>query len=445
MQPEDAEMETTATLLVVDDEENILSSLVRLFSDEDGFDVIAKSSATDALAVLEDRPVDIIISDMRMPIMDGATFLAQAAQRWPDTARMLLTGFSDMESTVRAINEGHISHYISKPWDDNDLVDKVKNALELKRLREQNKVLLQIKEQQRAELQALTENQEAIIRSRTEELQQTASQLDVAYQELQESYYQSIPLLSNLVEMNERHKKNHAARVANIAKIIGEEMQLPDREMRQLFIGALLHDIGKLGLEQSIRGKSTDSMSPLERKRYQQHAILGESALLSFDPLRDAAQIVRSHHERFDGKGFPGKLSGSDIPLGARIVAVANDYDNILLPNNFLGKNLNDMQAHEFIIQESGKRYDPQVVSAFDAVIDKVRLLLAKDREALLPLDKIEPGMTLSQDLINQHGMVMLVAGRVLTEAHIKKLQQFERAFDTKLMISIKQPPSPVE
>ena len=445
MQPEDSEMETTATLLVVDDEENILSSLVRLFSDEDGFDVIAKSSATDALAILEDRPVDIIISDMRMPIMDGATFLAQAAQRWPDTARMLLTGFSDMESTVRAINEGHISHYISKPWDDNDLVDKVKNALELKRLREQNKVLLQIKEQQRAELQALTENQEAIIRSRTEELQQTASQLDVAYQELQESYYQSIPLLSNLVEMNERHKKNHAARVANIAKIIGEEMQLPDREMRQLFIGALLHDIGKLGLEQSIRGKSTDSMSPLERKRYQQHAILGESALLSFDPLRDAAQIVRSHHERFDGKGFPGKLSGSDIPLGARIVAVANDYDNILLPNNFLGKNLNDMQAHEFIIQESGKRYDPQVVSAFDAVIDKVRLLLAKDREALLPLDKIEPGMTLSQDLINQHGMVMLVAGRVLTEAHIKKLQQFERAFDTKLMISIKQPPSPVE
>ena len=103
------------------------------------------------------------------------------------------------------------------------------------------------------------------------------------------------------------------------------------------------------------------------------------------------------------------------------------------------------MQAHEFIIQESGKRYDPQVVSAFDTVIDKVRLLLAKDREALLPLDKIEPGMTLSQDLINQHGMVMLVAGRVLTEAHIKKLQQFERAFDTKLMISIKQPPSPVE
>ena len=445
MQPEDSEMETTATLLVVDDEENILSSLVRLFSDEDGFDVIAKSSATDALAILEDRPVDIIISDMRMPIMDGATFLAQAAQRWPDTARMLLTGFSDMDSTVRAINEGHISHYISKPWDDDDLVDKVKNALELKRLREQNKVLLQIKEQQRAELQALTENQEAIIRSRTEELQQTASQLDVAYQELQESYYQSIPLLSNLVEMNERHKKNHAARVANIAKIIGEEMQLPDREMRQLFIGALLHDIGKLGLEQSIRGKSTDSMSPLERKRYQQHAILGESALLSFDPLRDAAQIVRSHHERFDGKGFPCKLSGSDIPLGARIVAVANDYDNILLPNNFLGKNLNDMQAHEFIIQESGKRYDPQVVSAFDTVIDKVRLLLAKDREALLPLDKIEPGMTLSQDLINQHGMVMLVAGRVLTEAHIKKLQQFERAFDTKLMISIKQPPSPVE
>lgn len=439
MQLEDTELEINATLLVVDDEENILSSLVRLFEEEESFHVIAKNNAIDALSVLEQHSVDIIISDMRMPNMDGATFLAQAAVRWPDTSRMLLTGFADMESTIRAINEGNISHYISKPWDDDDLISKVHQALEVKRLKEHNRQLLLIKEQQRTELQALTENQEAIIQSRTAELQQTADQLDLAYQELQESYYQSIPLISNLVELNERHKKKHSTRVANIAKIIGKELGLTDQDMRQLFIGALLHDIGKLGLEQSIRGKSTDSMSQLETKRYQQHAVLGESALLSFDPLREASQIVRCHHERFDGKGFPQKLSGQNIPLGARIVAVANDYDNLLLPNNFTGKQLNEMQAHEFVIQQSAKRYDPEVVSAFDAVIDQVRLLLAKDREVLLPLDKIEPGMILSQDLINHHGIVMLVAGRELTDALIKKLLQFETAFETRLMIAIRQ------
>ena len=309
-------------------------------------------------------------------------------------------------------------------------------------MRQQNKRLLQIKEQQRLELQQLTENQESIIQRRTAELEQTAQQLDLAYQELQESYYQSIPLISHLIEMNERFKRKHSTRVATIAKLIGEKMGLEDNKLRQLFVGALLHDIGKLGLEQSIRGKAPTEFTQLETKRYRQHALLGESALLSFDPLREAAAIVRCHHERFDGKGFPGKLVGAAIPLGARIVAIANDYDNLLLPANFLGKPLNELQAHEFIIQESGKRYDPSVVAVFDSVIDEVRLLLANDKEVALPLDKVEPGMVLSQDLVNQHGMVMLVAGCSLSEAHINKLKKFEVAFNSKLTISIKQNPT---
>ena len=431
-----------ALILVVDDEPKILSSLERLLDDIDEFSVITCPSASDALDTLDKQSVDLIISDMRMPGMDGATFLALAAQRCPESPRILLTGYADMESTIRAINEGRISQYVSKPWNDEKLVQIINDALELKRLRQQNKRLLQIKEQQRLELQQLTENQESIIQRRTAELEQTAQQLDLAYQELQESYYQSIPLISHLIEMNERFKRKHSTRVATIAKLIGEKMGLEDNKLRQLFVGALLHDIGKLGLEQSIRGKAPTEFTQLETKRYRQHALLGESALLSFDPLREAAAIVRCHHERFDGKGFPGKLVGAAIPLGARIVAIANDYDNLLLPANFLGKPLNELQAHEFIIQESGKRYDPSVVAVFDSVIDEVRLLLANDKEVALPLDKVEPGMVLSQDLVNQHGMVMLVAGCSLSEAHINKLKKFEVAFNSKLTISIKQNPT---
>ncbi|RLT96923.1 HD domain-containing phosphohydrolase [Ketobacter sp.] len=438
MTTEDAVTPASGRILIVDDEPHILSSLERLFEEED-FDVSTAANADAALVILEEAAMDVIVSDMRMPGMDGAALLACCADRWPDMARILLTGYADIESTIRAINDGRISHYASKPWDDEQLVSKVREALEVKRLREHNRQLVEIKEQQRAELQRLTENQESIIQNRTAELEQTAQQLDMAYQELQESYYQSVPLLSHLIEMNERHKKNHSTRVANIAKLIGETMGLPDRDLRQIFVGALLHDIGKLGLEQSIRAKAPDSFTQLEIKRYRQHSILGESALLSFDPMREAAAIVRHHHERFDGKGFPDHLSGSDIPLGARIVAVANDYDNLLLPTNFLGKALADAQAHEFIKQEAGKRYDPEVVTAFDHTIDAVRQLLANDKEVVLTLDKLEPGMVLSQDLINQHGMVMLVAGRTLSEAHISKLKQFETSFNTKLNVSIKQ------
>ncbi|MAR89555.1 MAG: two-component system response regulator [Pseudomonadales bacterium] len=429
----------TATLLLVDDEAHVLASLTRLFEDDGEFQIIAKTSAVDALSLLKQTPVDLIISDMRMPEMDGATFLHQASQLWPQTPRVLLTGYADIESTIRAVNEGGIARYVAKPWDDERLLQTVNELLEVKRLREQNARLLHIKEQQRAELQRLTENQESIIQRRTAELEQTASQLEVAYQELHDAYFQSIPLLSHLVEMNERFKKNHSNRVASIARLIAESMELDKAQVRQIFIGALLHDIGKIALEQTIRAKPVDKMSALESKRYRQHPMLGESALLSFDPLREAAQIVRSHHERFDGKGFPDRLSGEGIPLGARIVALANDYDNLLLPNNFLGKALVELQAHEFVINESCKRYDPQVVRAFDQVIDEVHRLLANDKETTLPLAKVEPGMILSQDLINQHGMVMLVAGRKLSEAHIKKLKQFEEAFNSRLMVSVKQ------
>lgn len=426
------------TLLLVDDEEKILASLSRLLEEEPDLTVLTCSSASEGLKVLEHQKVDLVISDMRMPGMDGATFLTLAAKSWPDTARILLTGFADIKSTIQAINEGGISRYIAKPWNDDDFLRRVREVLEVKQLREYNQHLLRIKEDQRQKLEELTSKQETIIKSRTAELEQTASQLDLAYQELQESYFQSVPLLANLIELHERHKKNHAKRVADITRIIAKEMQVSDRDLREYYVGAMLHDIGKIGIDQSILGKSSIEMTAIELKRYQQHTLLGESALLSFDPLREAAQIVRCHHERFDGKGFPNKLSGDAIPLGARIVAVANDYDNLQLPTNMLGKALSELQAHEYIIQEAGKRYDPEIVRLFDRAIDRVRQLMTRDKEMVLTLDKVQPGMVLSQNLINHHGLVMLASGHTITEAHIKKLVQFEAAFDTRLKIAIK-------
>ncbi|MGB3622639.1 MAG: HD domain-containing phosphohydrolase, partial [Ketobacter sp.] len=268
-------------------------------------------------------------------------------------------------------------------------------------------------------------------------LEQTASQIEIAYQELQESYFQSVPLLANLIELNERHKKNHAKRVADMTQVLAKEMQVSDHELRQYYIGALLHDIGKIGIEQSILGKSPQEMSPVELKQYQQHPLLGESALLALDPLREAVQIVRCHHERFDGKGFPGKLAGETIPLGARLVAVTNDYDNLQMPNNFLGKALTDVHARDFILQESGRRYDPQIVAIFENAFERIQKLISITKEVVLSLDKAHAGMKLSQDLLNHHGLVMLSAGSVLTENHIRKLTQFEKAFDTRLTLQV--------
>lgn len=423
-------------ILLVDDEHNILSSLSRLL-EEENYSVMTASSGAEGLRLLEENKIDLIISDMRMPQMDGASFLKQAAEKWPESIRILLTGFADMKSTIAAVNEGQIFQYITKPWNDEDLLRRVRSALELKQLKDYNLHLERIQAQQNARLLELTEQQETIIQRRTAELEQTALQLDSAYQELQETYYQTVPLLANLIELNERHKRQHGARVAKVTELIAKGMQLPDHEARQCFFGAVLHDIGKIGLEPAILGKSVLEMTPMELKRYQQHTQLGETALLSFDPLREAAQIVLHHHERYDGKGFPARLAGAKIPLGARIVAVADDYDNLQLPNNFLGKVLTEIQAHEFILAESGKRYDPGVVTVFDRVFEQIQTLLSQKKEAILTTDKIKAGMKLSRDLVNQNGMVMLAAGKSLTDNYITKLKQFEITFNTRLQVVV--------
>ena len=118
-------------------------------------------------------------------------------------------------------------------------------------------------------------------------------------------------------------------------------------------------------------------------------------------------------------------------------MAVADDYDNLQLPNNFLGKVLTEIQAHEFILAESGKRYDPGVVTVFDRVFEQIQTLLSQKKEAILTTDKIKAGMKLSRDLVNQNGMVMLAAGKSLTDNYITKLKQFEITFNTRLQVVV--------
>lgn len=425
-------------LLLVDDEVHILSSLTRLFEDEDDIRVASVDNAPAALELLAKEKFDLVISDMKMPDMDGATFLTEVAKRWPSTDRILLTGFSDVNSAIKAINDGKISQYIAKPWEDEDLIKRIRSILESRNLKEKNRQLTKIKDFQHKQLQELTQQQERIIKSRTEELQQTADQLDMAYEELKESYFQCIPLLASLVDLNEKNKKGHAKRVAAITDLISAQMKLSTADQRLFHISALVHDIGKIGIDQDIQRKSIDKMSRGELIIYKQHTLLGESALMAFDPIQQAAHIVRSHHERYDGQGFPNKLTGELIPLGARIIAVANDYDNLLLPNNFTGAAMPDQQAYQIIIKESGKRYDPEVVTAFDYVYDKILAIHAKNMQITLPVNQLKPGMVLCNDLINHHGIVMLAAGRTLTESLIEKLSQFEEAFETKLQVPVK-------
>jgi response regulator RpfG family c-di-GMP phosphodiesterase len=416
------------TLLLVDDETNILSSLRRLFRPH-GYRVLSAESGAQGLELLRTEAVDLIISDMRMPTMNGAQFLAAARALQPDAVRVLLTGYADIGSTIEAINAGEIHRYVSKPWDDREMLLIVRQALERKELEKEKARLEALTQRQNEELKALNAGLEAQVAERTAELRQ-------AHEQLKTGFLNSIKLFANLIELRAGPLAGHSRRVAEHARRIGQILKLSAADLQDLFFAALLHDIGKIGLPDSLLAKPFNSLSADERNEVARHPAKGEGLLMGLEQLRGAARLIRAHHERFDGLGFPDRLSGIAIPMGARILAVANDYDAVQQGLIF-NKRVSAQEAWDYLQRGRGKRYDPQVLDAFEAVLGGTARPEAASRGLALTSDRLVPGMVLARDLVTRDGVLLLARDYLLDASLIEQIRKFEAAEGYRLTISI--------
>ncbi len=416
------------TLLCVDDEPSILSALKRVFRPT-GHRVLTAQSGADALALLESgEPVDLVISDMRMPVMDGAQLLEQIKDRWPHIVRLLLTGYSDVTSTIAAINRGQIQRYITKPWNDDEILLIVRESIERLALLEDKRRLEALTQLQNEELKVLNASLEHKVAERTAEL-------SLANERLKKNYLTSIKAYSGLLEQRGAHLVGHARRVADLARRTALGMGLGEIETRDVFIGGLLHDIGQIGLPDALLAKPVPRMSADELDSYRRHPALGEQALIALDDLAVVATLIRSHHERFDGGGFPDGLAGTAIPLGARILAVAETYDD--LQSGHLGaKGLSAEQARIVVQRGRGSQFDPEVLDAF------LRLFLKAPAPVHKPLSlgtqALQVGMVLACDFLSDEGVLLLAADHVLTDDLIARIRMLERRLGRELVFSIK-------
>jgi len=405
-----------ATVLFVDDERNILSALNRLFRPE-GYRIFTADNGAAGLQILEREKIDLVISDMRMPHMDGAQFLGHVVQRWPDVVRLLLTGYSDIQSTVSAINKGQIYRYITKPWEDADIKLVVRNALEQKWLHEEKSRLEALTKQQNLELHELNLNLENKVAERTREL-------NAAHESLVRSFGSSIQIFSSVIELREAGvARGHARRIADQSRTLALHMGLSEQVAQDVFYAGLLHDIGKLGFGDALVNKPVEGLTLKEREEYIKHPVVGGAILMEMDPLQGAVPIIRSHHELWDGSGFPDGLHETDIPVGARILSVVNDYDDLQL--GLLTKQVNSpVQARAYLERFKRRRYDPAVVDAF--------LSMPLDGAAgsglarILSATQLEPGMVLSRDLLTPDGMLLLARGAVITDRIIGTVCRLE-------------------
>lgn len=423
-----------ATILCVDDEANILSALRRLFRPT-GYRVLIANGGAEGLALLEaeNGAVDVVISDMRMPEMDGARFLAQVKARWPRPARILLTGYADIESTVAAINQGEIYRYIAKPWNDGEVLLTVRDVLDRQSLEREKTRLEALTQAQNEELKTLNASLEDKVRARTEELRR-------ANDKLKTGFMTSIRVFANLIELREGRMAGHSRRVADLARRIAKHMGLAPWEVQDVFLAGLLHDIGKIGIPDHLLNKPEPQMSADERGLWRKHPAKGEQALMALEDLRGAARLIRSHHERYDGQGYPEGLSGLIIPMGARILALANDYDG-LREGNLTGRRQDEQEARQYLLQGKGKRYDPQVVEAFLSFSGGAKEVQATDL-ALVPAD-LKPGMVLSRDFISREGVLLLATDYILDEGLIRQISDYERAEGGRLQLHVRPPVEP--
>jgi response regulator RpfG family c-di-GMP phosphodiesterase len=419
------------TILCVDDEANILSALRRLLRPH-GFQVVVAESGQAGLAVLESTPVDLVISDMRMPEMDGSKFLEQVRQRWPDTMRLLLTGYADVASIIEAINRGEIYRYITKPWDDHDLVLIVQQALERKTLeREKHKLEAQVL-LHNEELKSLNADLEVKVLARTQELQ-------TANGKLKKNYLNTIKVFSNLMELRGGNLSGHSRLVADLARRTAISMGLPEAAQQELFVAGLLHDIGQIGLSDEVLSKPVGRLSETELNLYRRHPVWGEQALMSQDDMYGVAALIRSHHERYDGLGFPDGLAGDAISTAASILMVVEAYLDLQAGNLSQAK-LSAVEARSMIARGRGTQFNPEVVDIFLQVTVNAAPV-AEVPAIMLTTDKLVPGMVMAKDLVTHDGIILLGADHVLTEKLILLLQKRESRDDIEMVLPIKPPP----
>lgn len=426
-----------ATLLLVDDESGVLNALRRLFRPQ-GYTVLLAGSGAEGLQILAEQPVDLVLSDMRMPGMDGAQFLAEVRQRHPQAMRLLLTGYADIGATIAAINTGEIHRYIAKPWHDPDLLLTVQEALQRRALEQENQQLLGQVQAQNQALSQLNQTLEQRVQARTAEIEQINDMLEKAYEELNENFLVAVTVFSGLLEMREGGVAGHARRVASLVRRMGPHLQLDDRTLQEVYLGALLHDIGTIGFPDRMLGKPLSLFSPDEMVRYRHHPKDGEAALMPLARLHGVGRIVRQHHERVDGKGFPDGLEGEAIVLGARIVAVASDYDD-LIHGALSERPHSPPHALQILHGGIGSHYDGQVVAALEAA------LAEPDPEArdddLIEATQLRPGMVLARDLLSAKGALLLAAGYVFEERVIRQIREFVTGEGVKLTLHVRRTP----
>jgi len=341
-------------ILCVDDEP-MIREILRETLENEGHQVTEAEHGKAALELVDRSDFDLILTDVKMPVMDGFSLMKNLGDLTDQIPVIVITSFGDIDNAVDAIRLGAYD-YVVKPFNISQVTLSAKRALERRQL------LLENLQYKKSLEHKVVEKTIDLIR-KNKKLEQQARMLEGLLRDLRESYDSTLDAMVSAIESRDCETKHHCRRVQAYAILLGQKLGLSADELMDMSYGALLHDVGKIGVPDSILlkpGKLTEDEWNVMRS----HTRIGYQMIARIKFLKGAAAIVAHHHERWDGNGYPSGLAGESIPLGARIFAVIDTYDAITSKRPYK-EALSIQHARDEIARCSGTQFDPRVVDAF--------------------------------------------------------------------------------
>ena len=322
-------MDKKYNILLVDDEEDNLALLYRTL--RGAYNLEKTTSPLHALEILKEKHFELVISDHKMPEMDGVEFLKHVQVHYPSTMRILLTAYSDANILIDAINYAKIYRYVKKPFNPEELQLSVSSALEYYQLKYDNDKLIN---------------------------------------DLKELFSGTIKAIMEALDAKDSYTSGRSKRITYYSIIVAKQLGLSTIDTGKVELAGMLHDIGMIGVSDEILYK-IDALSQEEYDEIKKHITYSVKILEDIKQLKDVVEIIKYHHEKYDGTGYPYGVKGEDIPLGSRIIAVADAFDSII--SNRIYRNKIELQdALNEIKKGALTQFDPVVVKAFEDSFDAI-------------------------------------------------------------------------
>jgi putative nucleotidyltransferase with HDIG domain len=340
--------QTTGTKLLIVDDERSVREIMAEYLETVGYTALQANSVEDAFAKVQQEQPALVLSDIEMPGQSGMKLLQMVKAQDPDLDVIMVTGVIDTRTAIQSIRAG-AADYVTKPFNLEEVQIVIERTLEKRRLITENR--------------AHQEHLEELVAERTRQLVESKQQVEGLYSDLQESYESTLQALITALDYRDNETQGHSYRVVEYATLVAERMGVDDEALTWIRRGAILHDVGKIGIPDSVLRKP----GPLDASEWEvmkKHPEMGFQMLENIRFLEPALEIVHCHQERYDGTGYPRGMSGTEIPLGARIFAIVDTFDAMTSDRPYR-KAMTVDEAREEIELCTGSQFDPEPAKAF--------------------------------------------------------------------------------